>query len=139
MRSRAEEKRLCLCDRLNLVRRARAGQVRLWTARRTAIVGELLSLRWKSADSPRFSPFNSRLEESSRSSRGSVNTALTQTSPARRPSVTVSTDDSRVSTPTTARAPLSDLELRLDVERTLDLFTMTHKVCWLNIAFSLTA
>ena len=31
-------------------------------------------------------------------------------------------------TPTTALAPLSDLELRLDPERTLDLFTMTHKV-----------
>lgn len=32
-------------------------------------------------------------------------------------------------TPTTATAPLSDLELRIDPERTLDLFTMLPKVC----------
>lgn len=61
-----------------------------------------------------FSPFSSRVEDP-RNSGGSAATSLNQ-SPQKRP-------------PTTSGpAPLSDLELRIDTERTLDLFTMMPKV-----------
>lgn len=77
----------------------------------------------------RFSPFSSRIENS-RTSGGSAATSLDQ-SPQRRPTITVpkmTAVTPTITTPNTASAPLSDLELRIETDRTLDLFTMQLKV-----------
>lgn len=74
-----------------------------------------------------LSPFSSRVEDP-RSSSGSAATSHNQ-SPQKRPTVKVpSMTSSSISPPTTATAPLSDLEMRIDPERALDLFTMFPKV-----------
>jgi hypothetical protein len=65
----------------------------------------------------RFSPFNSRIEDS-RNSGGSAATSVNQ-SPQRRPTITVQPTATSV----------ADLELRIDPERAIDLFTMNPKVC----------
>ena len=76
-----------------------------------------------------FSPFSSRVDEP-RTSGGSAATSLNQ-SPQRRPTVNIpkmTAVTPTITTPNTAGAPLTDLELRIDTERTLDLFTMQLKV-----------
>lgn len=79
---------------------------------------------WNMSDETSFSPFSSRVED--RSSAGSAATSMNQ-SPQRRPIMTSSTPAIK-SPPNTATMPLSDLELRIDPERAIDLFTMTPKV-----------
>jgi hypothetical protein len=76
-----------------------------------------------------FSPFSSRVDDP-RTSGGSTATSYNQ-SPQRHPTVSIpkmTAVTPTILTPNTASAPLSDLELRIDTERTLDLFTMQLKV-----------
>ena len=77
-----------------------------------------------------FSPFSSRID--TRDSTSSVTSGYNQ-SPHKRPTVSIgltSIDDpSSQSTPISAGSPVSDLEMRIDTERTMDLFTMMPKVC----------
>jgi hypothetical protein len=77
-----------------------------------------------------ISPFSSRIDDP-RTSGGSAATSINQ-SPQRRPTITVpkmTAVTPTVTTPDSAIAPLSDLELRIDTERTIDLFSMQLKVC----------
>ncbi|WRT65017.1 uncharacterized protein IL334_001958 [Kwoniella shivajii] len=88
-------------------------------------------------DSSIESHTNSRIED--RNSGGSAVTNMTSItqSPQRRPPIQVSTNTSTapsMSTPTSASAtPLSDLELKIDPERTIDLFSMAPKKCKLQM------
>ncbi|KAL7424381.1 hypothetical protein Q5752_000063 [Cryptotrichosporon argae] len=77
-----------------------------------------------------FSPFNSRVEDA-RNSGGSVATSMTH-SPQRRPVITTSSAEA-TSGLSSVTPPLTDLELRIDPERTLDLFTMQPKKCKLQM------
>ncbi|WWD22059.1 hypothetical protein CI109_106547 [Kwoniella shandongensis] len=72
-----------------------------------------------------------RIED--RNSGGSVATSITQ-SPQRRPTPTISVPSTTGGqSPISPLAPISDLELRIDPERTIDLFTMQLKKCKLQM------
>lgn len=76
-----------------------------------------------------MSPFSSGIE--GHSSGGSIVTSITQ-SPQRPPAA--QSPVGTASTPTFAMtSPLSDLELRIDPEKTIDLFTMKLKVTYFSI------
>ncbi|ORY26875.1 hypothetical protein BCR39DRAFT_539899 [Naematelia encephala] len=79
-----------------------------------------------------FSPFSSRIEDP-RNSGGSAATSITQ-SPQRLPAIVPNmTPAQNAPSPTSASAPLSDLELRINTERTLDLFSMKPKMVTLQM------
>ncbi|KAK8846747.1 hypothetical protein IAR55_005834 [Kwoniella newhampshirensis] len=72
-----------------------------------------------------------RIED--RNSGGSVATSITQ-SPQRRPTPTINVPvTTGGQSPISPMAPISDLELRIDPERTIDLFTMQLKKCKLQM------
>ncbi|OCF59079.1 hypothetical protein L486_03578 [Kwoniella mangroviensis CBS 10435] len=90
--------------------------------------------RTSSAMDSSMESHTNRIED--RNSGGSAVTHMTSMtqSPQRRPQIQVSTNAvSSPSAPTPATAPLSDLELRIDPERTIDLFSMTTKKCKLQM------
>ncbi|WVW78728.1 hypothetical protein I302_100688 [Kwoniella bestiolae CBS 10118] len=90
--------------------------------------------RTSSAMSSSMDSHTNRIED--RNSGGSAVTNMTSMtqSPQRRPQIQVSTNPvSSGSTPTSATTPLSDLELRIESERTIDLFSMTPKKCKLQM------
>nr|XP_019008746.1 uncharacterized protein I206_06428 [Kwoniella pini CBS 10737]OCF47527.1 hypothetical protein I206_06428 [Kwoniella pini CBS 10737] len=94
--------------------------------------------RTSSAMDSSMESHTNRIED--RNSGGSAVTNLTSMtqSPQRRPHIQVSTTSntnlvSSSSTTISASAPLSDLELRIDPERTIDLFSMTPKKCKLQM------
>ncbi|WWC59198.1 uncharacterized protein I303_101748 [Kwoniella dejecticola CBS 10117] len=95
--------------------------------------------RTSSAMDSSMESHTNRIED--RNSGGSAVTNMTSItqSPQRRPHIQVSTTSGSNNlstsspTPTSASAPLSDLELRIDSERTIDLFSMTPKKCKLQM------
>ncbi|RSH90319.1 hypothetical protein EHS25_001653 [Saitozyma podzolica] len=93
---------------------------------------ERVSRTSSAMDSSLESHSNSRTEDP-RNSAGSAATSFNQ-SPQRRPTVTVPalTPTSKAS-PVSAPMPTSDLELRIDPERTIDLFSMNPKKCKLQM------
>ncbi|WWC87232.1 uncharacterized protein L201_002120 [Kwoniella dendrophila CBS 6074] len=97
---------------------------------------ERISRTSSGMDSSIDSSTNSRIED--RDSGGSALTNMTNItqSPQRKPQISVTTNNTTTSSgsvPTTATAPLSDLEMRIDPERTIDLFSMTPKKCKLQM------
>ena len=82
----------------------------------------------RSADRSSTSPFGSRVEES----RTSAESGASNPSPPRGQTITIpgagNAPKPTISTPTSAQTSLTDLELRIDPERTIDLFTMNPKV-----------
>ncbi|WVF70066.1 hypothetical protein IAT40_004853 [Kwoniella sp. CBS 6097] len=90
--------------------------------------------RTSSAMDSSMDSHTNRIED--RNSAGSAVTNLTSMtqSPQRRPTIQVPVASApSIATPTSAGSPLSDLELRIDPERAIDLFSMKPKKCKLQM------